>query len=355
MGGKKRCYSLKTSNRKQAKKLRDAILHDRSIKVRLGLLVPLPTQERRFREVADLCFQARRANSDLRPPTIKAFESNVRNWILPFFGHLLMSDIDLELVESFITYLRTTRSKRINRPLARDTVANVFGNLRTIYRMAVKRRWHLGPNPLEQLDRVPTAGPGRKVALTEDEAKRLLAQLSGELHYKTALALHTGLRWGEVHGLDWRHDLVLAGEQPTLTVRRSWTGEPKNEASKATIPLTTHTVELLRRWRVEQGLEAKYVFPDRKGELRRGKHRYDSDRIKEAAKQASIDKNVHPHTFRHSFGTWTYERTRDPKLVQRLMRHASFKTSMGYVHDDRDLREVIEQMPILIGAQLKSA
>lgn len=74
----------------------------------------------------------------------------------------------------------------------------------------------------------------------------------------------------------------------------------------------------------------------------------------DAAARAGLTKHVHPHLFRHTFGTWVYERTRDPKMVQRLMRHADFKTSMQYVHDSRDLGEVVNKLPTLTGVNLRT-
>ena len=131
-------------------------------------------------------------------------------------------------------------------------------------RQAVRRGWLNGPNPLDRLERPPTQGPGRDVSLTHDEARRLLAELSGRLYYKVALDLYTGLRWGELHGLAWA-DIDLESNPPTLTVRRSYHGKPKNQASAATVPLSDEAAGLLRRWRVMQ--PGPWVFPSRNGKL----------------------------------------------------------------------------------------
>ena len=90
-----------------------------------------------------------------------------------------------------------------------------------------------------------------------------------------------------------------------------------------------------------------WVFPNKFGLISTaapGRERY---LIRKAIARAGIDKHITPHVFRHSFGTWVYERTGDPKIVQRLMRHASFATSMGYVHDRRNLADVVNLLPSL--------
>jgi integrase len=61
------------------------------------------------------------------------------------------------------------------------------------------------------------------------------------------------------------------------------------------------------------------------------------------------------HVFRHTFATWAYERAQDPRKLQRLLRHASFQTSMGYVHDRSELSDILDRMPALSRARLRAA
>jgi integrase len=60
------------------------------------------------------------------------------------------------------------------------------------------------------------------------------------------------------------------------------------------------------------------------------------------------------NVFRHSFATWAYERVRDPLKLQKLMRHASFQTSMGYVQDGSDMADVVNMLPALSQARLQA-
>lgn len=64
--------------------------------------------------------------------------------------------------------------------------------------------------------------------------------------------------------------------------------------------------------------------------------------IKDLAKLAGIEKNVSPHTFRHSFATHLIEGGADLKAVQDMLGHESITTTELYTHLDTDyLKETV--------------
>lgn len=66
--------------------------------------------------------------------------------------------------------------------------------------------------------------------------------------------------------------------------------------------------------------------------------------IKDAAERAGLRKDVHPHTFRHSFATHMVERGADLRAVQEMLGHASITTTEIYSHLDRSfLRQTLEK------------
>ncbi len=92
---------------------------------------------------------------------------------------------------------------------------------------------------------------------------------------------------------------------------------------------------------IQQG-EEDIVFLNRRG------HRLTRVMIflilKDLVKKASIEKNVSPHTFRHSFATHLVEGGADLRAVQEMLGHESITTTEIYTHLDREfLRNTLHQ------------
>ena len=69
--------------------------------------------------------------------------------------------------------------------------------------------------------------------------------------------------------------------------------------------------------------------------------------VKDAAKAAGVKKDVHPHTFRHSFATHLVENGADLRAVQDMLGHESILTTEIYTHvsSQQWMKNILEHHP----------
>lgn len=69
--------------------------------------------------------------------------------------------------------------------------------------------------------------------------------------------------------------------------------------------------------------------------------------IKQQAEMAGINKNVSPHTFRHSFATHLLEGGANLRAIQEMLGHEKITTTEIYTHIDREFlrKEILEHHP----------
>lgn len=191
------------------------------------------------------------------------------------------------------------------------------------------------------------------VVLTQDELQRLLRQPNrrvptGLRNYVMMLLMaRGGLRVGEVLALQTKHVDLGAG------LVRVYGG--KGDVDR-TIPVEPWVADALKAWlsRREElrqqrkttwrGGKSGAVFTTLQGEGL--DDRYVRAMVKREAQAAGIEKDVHPHTLRHTYATQLLEDGLHVKEVQDLLGHAYLDTTAIYLHvNPVNLAEKIRARP----------
>ena len=72
-------------------------------------------------------------------------------------------------------------------------------------------------------------------------------------------------------------------------------------------------------------------------------HRYVQRMVARYAGKAGIDKDVSPHTLRHTFATDLYRETSKIRLVQKVLGRSDLSTTMVYTHiHDPEVEEALK-------------
>jgi integrase len=198
------------------------------------------------------------------------------------------------------------------------TVNRVLEVVRAILRKCV--------NDWEWLDRAPRVRmlkePIRRIRfLTRDEAQQLLAALPKHLADMAAFSLATGLRRGNVTGLQW--------PQVDLVRRLAWIHPDQAKARKAiAVPLNAEAVVIVRK---QAGTHPTHVFSFR------GKPiiQVSTKAWYTALEKAGID-DFRWHDLRHTWASWHVQQGTPLHALQELGGWESSEMVRRYAHFSAD-------------------
>ena len=272
--------------------------------------------------------------------TYDGYKRDVNHHIIPALERPKLKELTPEDIRRL--YRRMAQSGLKDR-----SIEYVHTTLRKSLKAAVVDRL-INHNPTDGVKPIKTpAGATKESKALEPNQVRTLLNVASESRFEAlyVVAIHTGLKRGELLGLKWT-DADL--EEGALTVRRSLDVDgtfkaPKNRASRRTLKLTPRALEALKahkaperrtpagrvaRWQ-DQGL----VFPSTLGRPANAGNLYRREFQPLLERAGLADKGFTIHSLRHTFATTLAAKGVNPAIAQKMLGHSDIRMTLAvYTH-----------------------
>jgi len=279
--------------------------------------------------------------------TIKAYRDSYNSYIKQPLGMRKLKDIRPEHIQKLYNDMN-------QEGFSRNTIELASVVLSGMYKQALKNKIvRENPVPLATLPRMGTDKERR--VMTIEEQKTFLKYAQNSYCYDMILlALCTGMRSGELRGLEW-NDLDFTNKIIRVTGTLLYVNSqyykdtPKTPTSKRDIPMLDNVYEMLRarkkkqaelrfalgdNWMAAGGLE-NLVFTSENGRpINRNRLEVAINTIIDEINKDGIRfEHVTPHTWRHTFATRAIEQGMPPQVLKTILGHSKLSMTMDlYSH-----------------------
>lgn len=189
---------------------------------------------------------------EIQPDVIRSYRTVLTSRAAPYLGHLRLTDIDHEVLKNWIGWMASSRitigskNRRAgNRLLSATTVHRTHAILHACLNGAVPK-W-LTHNPAALPPGSGRHGLPKKehfegMFLTTEEVHLILDHCDPHIRGLVLVAVHSGLRLGELIALEAQHVVFTQKGEATIVVRQArkndgTVGEPKSRASRRDVPV----------------------------------------------------------------------------------------------------------------------
>lgn len=225
--------------------------------------------------IQNVWFPLRVCDGEHKHTTVE-FYRHITDKIADYFKGAILQRITPLEIQEYIIYLRTQYRTRQGKPISDKTIRHHYCALTLIFGFAIEQEI-IYKNPMDKVE-CPKLARKKVDALTQEQAEVFFSLLaSSPLDFRCMLYLFitTGLRWGELLGLQWGD---FDFDNLTIEIKRNVTytkrngivvDTPKTENSERIVPLLPAVADLLKHYKREAypfSRTTAFVFPSEKGD-----------------------------------------------------------------------------------------
>ena len=300
------------------------------------------------------CWLDEYASVRLRDSTMSGYRMYVEQYIKPILGRKKMTSITTADIQRMYAKLkkegRVREHPELGHQLSGSTVCRIHTMLHRALKDAVTAHL-IAKNPADGVT-IPKRDSKLKRVLTDREMDAFMAIIKADpvWHDFFYTELTTGLRRGELCGLQWRDFDAEAG---TLQVSRTLhqdpgggfsTGETKTGKGKRKILLPDSTAALLRER--QKTARSEWIFPSLLKPKQPVMPTSAYHRLKTLLEQAGLP-NISFHALRHTFATHALASGVDAKTLSGILGHTNASFTLNtYTHVTIDMQR---QASIVVG------
>ncbi len=286
------------------------------------------------------------AEHAVRPSTLRGYAMMIRRHIAPALGHIPLAKIrPMDLQQYYADALRKGRQDGRGEALSPQTVLHHHRLIHRALEQAV--RWGLVARNVADAVEPPRVSRAEQRTWTPEEARQFLEALKGHRLYALyATAIMTGMRRGELLGLQWDDVNLEAGwlsvRQALLEVEyRPRLMETKSRSSVRRVSIPPELVEILKAHRIAQAKERLamgpmyedhgLVFCQPNGRPLHP-HNVSARQFPRLCEAAGVPR-IRFHDLRHTHATWLLAAGVHPKVVAARLGHSSTNLTLDtYSH-----------------------
>ncbi len=268
-----------------------------------------------------------RSERSMQPNTISSYVSDVEVYLMYLEDTLLIDDPNLITEDSVTKFLLSLKKKKFST----TSISRYLSSIKSFHKFLSKDGL-TKKNVTLQISS-PKIDKKLPVVLTIEEVSKLLDSIKGD----KPLDLRNEAMFELIYACGFRVSELVNLKINNLHLTSKMIQVIGKGAKERLVPVNDYAIKVLRKYLLEarplllkDAKDSGFIFLNNNGQVlsRVGFFKL----LKNLAKQAGIEKEISPHTLRHSYATHLLEAGVDLRYIQELLGHEDISTTQIYTH-----------------------